>query len=89
MQVGFRDAERLAAELGGDVTPQDLAALPKYSAFLRMLIDGEPTRPFTVRTLHAPLISRRYADANRLVGISSRRNAIHASSSRSADSAFH
>jgi hypothetical protein len=75
MQVGFADAERLAAELGGDVTPQDLAALPKYTALVRMLIDGEPTRPFTIRTLPPPALSGRYADANRLVEVSSRRYA--------------
>ena len=51
MQVGRSDAEKLAEELGGDVTPEDLIALPKYHAVVRMLIDGEPTRPFTIRTL--------------------------------------
>src|SRR6185312_9866210 len=62
MQVGRTDAEKLAEELGGDVTPEDLIALPKYHAVLRMLIDGEPTRPFTIRTLPAPPLSNRYAD---------------------------
>ncbi len=31
-QVGARDAEALAEQLGGDATPQDLMALPRYRA---------------------------------------------------------
>jgi hypothetical protein len=75
MQVGRTDAEKLAEELGGDVTPEDLIALPKYHAVLRMLIDGEPTRPFTIHTLPPPSLSQRYANANTLVEVSSRRYA--------------
>jgi hypothetical protein len=51
LQVGRTDAEALALELGGDVQPEDLIAIPKYTAVIRQLIDGEPTRPFTIRTL--------------------------------------
>lgn len=49
-QVGADDAEALAAQLAGKVTPQDLIALPRYEAYLRMLIDGVPSRPFSLRT---------------------------------------
>ena len=34
-----------------------LIALPKYHAVLRLLIDGEPSRPFTIRTLPPPPIT--------------------------------
>jgi len=50
-QVGARDAEGLAEQLGGDLTPQDLMALPKYTAYIRLLIDGMPSRPFSMQTL--------------------------------------
>jgi len=50
-QVGARDAEVMAEQLGGDVTPQDLMALPKYRAYARLLIDGMPSRPFSMETL--------------------------------------
>ena len=50
-QVGASDAERLADQLGGDVTPRDLMALPRYTAYLRLLIDGLPSRPFSVATI--------------------------------------
>ena len=50
-QVGARDAEVLAEQFGGDVTPQDLMALPRYRAYLRLLIDGMPSRPFSIETI--------------------------------------
>ncbi len=75
MQVGHRDAQKLAEELGGGVTPEDLIVLPKYHAVLRMLIDGEPTRPFTIRTSPPAAVTARHAEAQRLVRISSQRYA--------------
>ena len=53
-QVGATDAEPLAEQLGGDVTPQDLLALPRYTAYARLLIDGMPSRPFSMETLPPP-----------------------------------
>ena len=53
-QVGGRDAEELAIQLGGDVTPADLMSLPKYTSYLRLLIDGMPSRPFSLETLPPP-----------------------------------
>ncbi len=49
--VGPGDAEVLSEQLSGDVLPADLIALPKYTAYARLLIDGEPSRPFSMRTL--------------------------------------
>jgi hypothetical protein len=53
-QVGAADAELLAEQLAGDVTPRDLIALPRYTACLRLLIDGMPSRPFSIETLPPP-----------------------------------
>jgi len=50
-QVGADDAEPLATQFGGDLTPQDLLRLPRYQAYIRLLIDGSPSRPFSMRTL--------------------------------------
>lgn len=50
-QVGANDAETLAEQLGGDVTPADLIALPRYTACVRLLVAGMPLRPFTMTTL--------------------------------------
>src|SRR5205807_376280 len=50
-QVGANDAEPLALQLGGELTAQDLLRLPRYQAYIRLLIDGHPSRPFSMRTL--------------------------------------
>jgi type IV secretory pathway TraG/TraD family ATPase VirD4 len=43
-QVGVEDAEPLAAQLGGNLTPKDLLGLPKFNAYCRLLINGHPRR---------------------------------------------
>jgi hypothetical protein len=78
MQVGRRDAERLADELGPDVTPEDLIALPKYTAVVRILVDGQPTRPFTIRTLPPPAVTTRHATIEQLTRVSAARYASQA-----------
>jgi hypothetical protein len=50
-QVGAQDVETLTGQLGGGVQPQDLLDLPRYRACVRFLIDGMPSRPFTMQAL--------------------------------------
>ena len=50
-QVGTRDAAILAEELGGELRSIDLVSLPKYRAYCRLLIDGLPSKPFSMQTL--------------------------------------
>jgi hypothetical protein len=55
--IAFRlgqDAETFAEQLGGDLLPADLRSLPKYHAYIRLLIDGMPSRPFSMTTLPPP-----------------------------------
>ena len=54
-QSSQRDAEILAQHLGGDLLPADLLTLPKYQAYVRMLVDGRPSSPFSMRTLPPPI----------------------------------
>jgi hypothetical protein len=59
-QVGGPDAETLALHLSqfpGQLRPADLGNLPKYTAYARLLIDGLPSRPFSMRTLPPPAVS--------------------------------
>jgi hypothetical protein len=56
-QVGTTDAEILAPQLAGDVEPLDLIALPKYQAYVRLLIDGIPSKPFSMHTM-PPVVAR-------------------------------
>lgn len=50
-QVGAADAETLAAELGDGVTPQDLVGLQKYTAYVRLLVDGLSQPAFSMTTI--------------------------------------
>jgi ethanolamine utilization protein EutP (predicted NTPase) len=50
-QSSSQDAEVLAAELGGELLPADLTALPKYRTYTRLLVEGVPSRPFSMQTL--------------------------------------
>lgn len=53
-QIGAQDAETIAEQLGGDVQKEDLLQLPRYAAYIRLLIEGMPSRPFSMRTLAPP-----------------------------------
>ena len=57
-QVGPSDAEVLARQFTGDITEQDLIGLPRFAAYVRLLIDGMPSRPFSMETL-PPTLPRR------------------------------
>ncbi len=66
-QVGAEDAEILAKQLGADATEYDLMNLPKFTAYLRLLIDGLPSRPFSMTTLEPAKIRQHRVDAIRRV----------------------
>jgi hypothetical protein len=55
--VGSDDAEWLARAMvmtPGELTPQDFTNLPKFTAYVRLLIDGVPSPPFSMTTLPPP-----------------------------------
>ena len=62
-QVGSDDAEVLSLQFEETVTPKDILSLPKYHAYSRLMIDGMPSRPFSVSTLPPPVYEQ---DADRL-----------------------
>lgn len=56
--VGSEDAEWLARALAttpGQLLPQDLTNLPKYTAYARLLLDGLTVPPFSLTTLPPPI----------------------------------
>lgn len=55
-QVGFDDAEYLSNQYGEEVLPNDLVNLSKYTAYMRLLIDGMPSKTFSLATLPPPFI---------------------------------
>jgi len=53
-QVGSDDAELLARQFSkfiGQVRPEQLAGLPKHTAYARLLIDGLPSQTFSLQTM--------------------------------------
>ncbi|MGL5830774.1 MAG: type IV secretory system conjugative DNA transfer family protein [Candidatus Altimarinota bacterium] len=53
-QVGFDDAEYLSQQYGEEALPADLVNLSKYTAYMRLLNDGMPSKTFSLDTLPPP-----------------------------------
>lgn len=56
-QVGSNDAEVVATQFSrfpGELKQEDFCGIPKYSAYARLLVDGMPTKAFSIRTSSAP-----------------------------------
>jgi len=53
-QVGSDDAEPLSEQFEEMVLPKDILSLPKYHAYVRLMINGVPSKPFSVSTLPPP-----------------------------------
>ena len=50
-RVGPEDARMLAHEFEPTFTPLDLMNLPNHDIYLRLMIDGAPSKPFSATTL--------------------------------------
>ncbi len=55
-QVGFDDAEYISQQYGEEIMPPDLVSLSKYTAYMRLLVDGMPTNTFSLATLPPPQV---------------------------------
>ncbi|MBS0260643.1 MAG: type IV secretory system conjugative DNA transfer family protein [Planctomycetes bacterium] len=58
-RVGSEDAELLApafSKFPGQLKSQDLTNLPNYTAYVRLLVDGTPSSPFSISTLPPPSV---------------------------------
>ncbi len=53
-QVGSDDAEDLSLQFEEMIVPKDILSLPKYHAYLRLMVNGMPSKPFSVSTLPPP-----------------------------------
>lgn len=53
-QVGVEDAEILSKQLGHRVQTEDLLGLPRFHAYVRMLLRGRLCSPFLIRTVQMP-----------------------------------
>jgi CxxC-x17-CxxC domain-containing protein len=50
-RVGSDDADFLEKEFDPEFTPQDIVSLPNYKIYLKLMIDGVTSRPFSAKTL--------------------------------------
>ena len=50
-RVGADDADFLEKEFDPEFTPQDIVNLPNYKVYLKLMIDGVTSRPFSAKTL--------------------------------------
>ncbi len=55
-QVGSDDAEDISMQFEEMVSVKDILSLPKFHAYVRLMIDGIPSKPFSVSTLPPPKI---------------------------------
>lgn len=53
-RVGPEDAQTLARQFAPRFSPLDLINLPNYHIYLRLMIDGAPSQPFSAVTLRVP-----------------------------------
>ena len=70
------DSEWLASTMAkapGQLQTADLGNLPRYTAMVRLLVDGSPTNPFSITTLPPPVIVEDRSEI--VVQCSRRRNA--------------
>ncbi len=50
-RVGADDADFLEKEFDPEFTPQDIVNLPNYKIYLKLMIDGVTSRPFSAKTM--------------------------------------
>jgi hypothetical protein len=58
-RLGPRDAEFLAKEFAPDINAYDLMNLPNYSIYVRLMIDGTVSWPFSASTVVPPPFNSR------------------------------
>lgn len=51
-RLGPEDAQVVAREFAPTFAPEDLVNLPNHDIYLKLMIDGSPSRPFSATTLH-------------------------------------
>ncbi len=54
-RVGAEDAEFLEREFSPQFTAEDLVNLPKYNIYLKLMVDGIASHPFSAETLPPPV----------------------------------
>ncbi len=64
-RIGAKDAEFMESEFMPRFTPEDLINLPKYGIYLKLMIDGVTSQPFSAMTL--PPIAQRTGSEQKII----------------------
>jgi hypothetical protein len=72
-RVGAADAEFMETEFTPRFLPEDLVNLGKYDIYLKLMIDGASSEPFSATTL--PPIAKRTGSTDKVIKVSRERNA--------------
>ena len=73
MRIGPTDAELLETEFAPTFTPEDMVSLAKFQMYLKLMVDGVSTQPFSANTL--PPIATITDSAERVIRVSRERYA--------------
>ncbi len=73
-RVGAPDAQELETEFMPRFTPEDIINIPKYQVYLKLMIDGVSSPPFSAATL--PPIARKTDSFDKVVRVSRERYAM-------------
>ncbi len=71
-RIGAADAEFLETEFAPNLTPEDLVNLPKYHVYLKLMIDGVTSEPFSARGL-PPVYSESLGNEEKVIRASRER----------------
>lgn len=72
-RVGAYDAEYLEREYAPHFTETDLVNLDKYNAYIKLMIDGTASKPFSMTTIPTGARTPRYGEMEKIVRISRER----------------
>ncbi len=73
MRIGGTDAQFFETEFSPTFTPEDMVSLAKYQIYLKLMVDGVATPPFSANTM-AP-IAKRTGSTERVIQVSRERYA--------------
>jgi hypothetical protein len=74
-QLGAEDAEIFSKQFSENVSANDIVNLPKYQCYIKLMIEGMPSNPFSANTLPPPLIHNEFADKEKIQTLSRERYA--------------
>ncbi len=72
-QVGFDDAEYFQNQFSEEVLFNDIVTLPKYNCYSKLMIDGMPSKTFSIATLPPPKFDSEEGRREKIVRLSRER----------------